>query len=86
MKRLGYKHFVAQGGDWGDAVTEQMAVQAPPELLAIHTNMPATVPDDIAKDLAAGGSATSQVFQPTRSMRTSSLISSISTDWVMRKR
>ncbi|RUL62599.1 epoxide hydrolase [Dyella dinghuensis] len=55
MKRLGYKHFVAQGGDWGDAVTEQMAVQAPPELLAIHTNMPATVPDDIAKDLAAGG-------------------------------
>ena len=54
MKRLGYKHFVAQGGDWGDAVSEQMAVQAPPELLAIHTNMPATVPDDIAKDLAAG--------------------------------
>ena len=54
MKRLGYKHFVAQGGDWGDAVTEQMGVQAPPELLAIHTNMPATIPDDIAKDLAAG--------------------------------
>lgn len=54
MKRLGYKHFVAQGGDWGDAVTEQMAVQAPPELLAIHTNMAATVPDDIAKKLAAG--------------------------------
>jgi pimeloyl-ACP methyl ester carboxylesterase len=55
MKRLGYKRFVAQGGDWGDAVTEQMALQAPPELLAIHTNMPATVPDDIAKDLQAGG-------------------------------
>ncbi len=54
MKRLGYKHFVAQGGDWGDAVSEQMAVIAPPELLAIHTNMPATVPDDIAKALAAG--------------------------------
>jgi hypothetical protein len=47
MKRLGYTRFVAQGGDWGDAVSEQMAVQAPPELLAIHTNMPATVPDDI---------------------------------------
>jgi len=57
MKRLGYKRFVAQGGDWGDAVSEQMAVQAPPELLAIHTNMPATVPDDIAAALAAGGAA-----------------------------
>lgn len=54
MKRLGYARFVAQGGDWGDAVSEQMAVQAPPELLAIHTNMPATVPDAIAKALAAG--------------------------------
>jgi pimeloyl-ACP methyl ester carboxylesterase len=57
MKRLGYTRFVAQGGDWGDAVSEQMALQAPPELLAIHTNMPATVPDDIAKALAAGGPA-----------------------------
>jgi pimeloyl-ACP methyl ester carboxylesterase len=43
MKRLGYTGFVAQGGDWGDAVTEQMALQEPPELLAIHTNMPATI-------------------------------------------
>jgi pimeloyl-ACP methyl ester carboxylesterase len=57
MKRLGYTKFVAQGGDWGDAVSEQMALQAPPELLAIHTNMPATVPDDIAKVLTAGGPA-----------------------------
>jgi pimeloyl-ACP methyl ester carboxylesterase len=55
MRRLGYTRFIAQGGDWGDAVSEQMAVQAPPELLAIHTNMPATVPDEIAKALAAGG-------------------------------
>jgi len=54
MKRLGYDRFIAQGGDWGDAVSEQMAVQAPPELVAIHTNMPATVPDEIAKALAAG--------------------------------
>jgi pimeloyl-ACP methyl ester carboxylesterase len=61
MKRLGYTRFVAQGGDWGDAVTEQMAVQAPAELLAIHTNMPATVPDDIAKILAAGGPAPSNL-------------------------
>ncbi|WP_373696697.1 epoxide hydrolase family protein [Microvirga yunnanensis] len=54
MKRLGYTRFVAQGGDWGDAISEQMALQAPPELLGIHTNMPATVPDDIAKALESG--------------------------------
>ncbi|HET7538913.1 MAG TPA: epoxide hydrolase [Polyangiaceae bacterium] len=55
MKRLGYKRYVAQGGDWGNAVTEQMALLTPPELVGIHTNMPATIPDDIAKALAAGG-------------------------------
>jgi pimeloyl-ACP methyl ester carboxylesterase len=54
MKRLGYRQFVAQGGDWGDAVSEQMALQAPPELLGIHVNMPATVPPEIAKALHAG--------------------------------
>ena len=54
MKRLGYTRFVAQGGDWGNAVTEQMALLAPPELIGIHTNMPATVPDDIAKALQFG--------------------------------
>ncbi len=55
MKRLGYTRFVAQGGDWGNAVTEQMALLTPPELVGIHTNMPATIPDDIAKALASGG-------------------------------
>jgi pimeloyl-ACP methyl ester carboxylesterase len=54
MKRLGYTKFVAQGGDWGNAVSEQMALQAPPELLAISTNMSATVPPDIAKALGSG--------------------------------
>lgn len=57
MRRLGYDRYVAQGGDWGNAVTEQMALQTPPGLLGIHTNMPATVPDDIARALAAGGPA-----------------------------
>jgi len=54
MKRLGYTRFVAQGGDWGNAVTEQMALLTPPELIAIHTNMPATVPADVAKALQFG--------------------------------
>jgi pimeloyl-ACP methyl ester carboxylesterase len=57
MKRLGYTRFVAQGGDWGNAVTEQMALLAPPELLGIHTNMPAAVPTDIAKALLASSPA-----------------------------
>jgi pimeloyl-ACP methyl ester carboxylesterase len=55
MRRLGYARYVAQGGDWGDSVTEQMALLAPPELIAIHTSMPATVPADVAKALQVGG-------------------------------
>ena len=47
MKRLGYTQFVAQGGDWGALITDLMGVLAPPELLAIHTNMPGAVPNDI---------------------------------------
>jgi pimeloyl-ACP methyl ester carboxylesterase len=54
MRRLGYKRYVAQGGDWGNAISETMALIAPPELLAIHTNMPAAEPADISKALAAG--------------------------------
>ena len=59
MKRLGYTKYVAQGGDWGNAVTEQMALLAPPELIGIHTNMPATVPPDIDKAAFAGAPAPS---------------------------
>jgi pimeloyl-ACP methyl ester carboxylesterase len=52
MDRLGYKHYVSQGGDWGSVISDAMARQAPPGLLGIHVNMPATVPADVAKALA----------------------------------
>jgi pimeloyl-ACP methyl ester carboxylesterase len=54
MKRLGYTRYVAQGGDWGAFVVDQMGLQAPAGLLAIHTNMPATVLADVDKALQAG--------------------------------
>lgn len=55
MQRLGYTKYVAQGGDWGNAVSEVMALQQPPGLVGIHTNMAATVPPDVSKALAMGG-------------------------------
>src|SRR5829696_1097753 len=54
MERLGYTRYVAQGGDWGNAVTEQMALLAPAGLLGIHTNMPATLPAEISEALQFG--------------------------------
>jgi pimeloyl-ACP methyl ester carboxylesterase len=54
MKRLGYTEYVAQGGDWGAFVVDQMGLQAPDGLLGIHTNMPAVVPADIDRATLAG--------------------------------
>jgi pimeloyl-ACP methyl ester carboxylesterase len=54
MKRLGYTKYVAQGGDWGNAISEAMGKLAPQGLLGIHTNMPATLQPDVSKAVAAG--------------------------------
>jgi pimeloyl-ACP methyl ester carboxylesterase len=59
MKRLGYTRFVAQGGDWGAVIVDQMGVQAAPELLGIHTNMPGIFPNDIDKAAFSGAAAPS---------------------------
>ncbi|KWR91513.1 epoxide hydrolase family protein [Cupriavidus sp. IDO] len=57
MRRLGYQRYVAQGGDWGAFVVDQMGLQAPAGLLGIHTNMPATVPTEVDKALQIGAPA-----------------------------
>ena len=76
MQRLGYTRYVAQGGDWGNAVSETMALQQPPGLLGIHTNMPATVPADVSKALSARRPAATPVSRLMKSMPgTNSMIS-----------
>src|SRR4029453_154069 len=54
MKRLGYQRYVAQGGDWGALISDLMGLEAPPELLGIHTNMPGAVPPEIDKAAFTG--------------------------------
>jgi len=61
MKRLGYNKFVAQGGDWGAIITEEMGTHAPAELLGIHTNMPNAIPADIDKAAFSGAPAPSDL-------------------------
>src|SRR3954470_685410 len=66
MNRLGYDRYVAQGGDWGAFVVDQMGLQGPPGLLAIHTNMPATVPADVDEALRLGRPAPSGLSEQER--------------------
>jgi pimeloyl-ACP methyl ester carboxylesterase len=66
MRRLGYRRYVAQGGDWGAFVVDQMGLQAPDGLLAIHTNMPATVPADVDQALQRGEPAPAGLSAPER--------------------
>ena len=67
MQRLGYKKFVAQGGDWGSVVTDFMGVQAPPELLGIHVNMPGAIPSEIDAASASGAPAPAGLTEEERS-------------------
>jgi pimeloyl-ACP methyl ester carboxylesterase len=66
MKRLGYTRFVAQGGDWGGVVVDMMGVQAPPELIGIHTNMPGAVPPDVSRAVQSGDPAPSGLSDEER--------------------
>ncbi|EJZ22523.1 epoxide hydrolase 1 [Rhizobium sp. Pop5] len=74
MKRLGYQHYVSQGGDHGSVISDALARQAPKGLLAIHLNMPATIPGDLTKAINSGdpapSSLTSQERQAFRSLST----------------
>src|SRR6266566_2115285 len=63
MRRLGYEHYVAHGGDWGAVITEAMGRQAPTGLLGIHVNLPATVPPEVEAALAGAGPVTAEMSE-----------------------
>ena len=86
MTRLGYKRYVAQGGDWGNAVTEQMALQTPPGLIGIHTNMPATVPNNIRQCGAGRRADASRPFNRREIRVGPARLSSTSTGWVTQRK
>ncbi len=68
MKRLGYTHYVAQGGDWGAVITEAMGRQAPTGLRGIHVNLPATVPPDVEAALAGAGPVPADMSEQERTV------------------
>ena len=57
MERLGYVRYVAQGGDWGTAVSAAMARQAPDGLLGIHASFAQMVPAEILAHIRNGDPA-----------------------------
>ncbi|MBC7935772.1 MAG: epoxide hydrolase [Rhizobacter sp.] len=79
MDRLGYKRYVAQGGDWGAGVIHSMAMQAPPGLLAIHSNLPATLPNEAG--MALGGNAAPEGFSAKERASFDQLNKAIKTGW-----
>jgi pimeloyl-ACP methyl ester carboxylesterase len=68
MQRLGYTRYVAQGGDWGSPISSAMARQAPPGLLGIHINLPATIPPEVDAALSAGGPAPAGLSEQERAV------------------
>ena len=68
MNRLGYEHYVAQGGDWGAVITEAMGRQAPIGLLGIHVNLPAAVPPDVEAALAGAGPVPADMSEQERAV------------------
>jgi pimeloyl-ACP methyl ester carboxylesterase len=66
MRRLGYTRYVAQGGDLGGQITDAIAVEAPPELVAMHTNFLFALPPDVANAIQGGGPAPSDLTDPER--------------------
>ena len=69
MKRLGYTHYVAQGGDWGGGLVEVMGRQAPDGLLGIHTNLAAVFPPDAAEAIDRRTRAGGTLREGTRGVR-----------------
>lgn len=66
MQRLGYTHYVSQGGDHGSVISDALARQAPKGLLGIHLNMPATVPGALMKAINSGDPAPATLSEAER--------------------
>jgi pimeloyl-ACP methyl ester carboxylesterase len=66
MKRLGYSHYVSQGGDHGSVISDALGRLGPPGLLGIHLNMPATVPPELVKPIFGGDPAPQGLTDPER--------------------
>jgi pimeloyl-ACP methyl ester carboxylesterase len=74
MTRLGYKHYVAQGGDWGSPISSEMARRKAPGLIGIHISLPAAIPPEVAKALATGGPVPEGLSEQERDTFQASLV------------